>query len=162
MDVWDWFYGKLQSLWLEISETMKGSTIKFIDIAMSMNVHAFIIWEFIRKFGHEEGVKKDKYGRGYVSSVKCRQWINQLAEYVTSHNYSYKQEFNKRQYLFRDENKLAEEKKNERDVRREYSTDRKGNIIRYTYMKDALQVWRWNPNISGWTFIRTVTNKRVE
>ena len=90
---------------------MTGSTIKFIDIAMSMNVHAFIIWEFIRKFGHEEGVKKDKYGRGYVSSTKCRQWINQLAEYVASHNYSYKQEFNKRQYLFRDENKLAEEKR---------------------------------------------------
>ena len=141
---------------------MKGSRIKFIDVAVSMNIHVFIIWEFIRRFGYEKEVKKDKYGRGYVSSTKCRGWINQLAEYVASHNYSYKQEFNKRQYLFRDENKLAEEKKNERDVKREYSTDRKGNVIRYTYMKDALQVWRWNPNISGWTFVRTVTNKRVE
>lgn len=141
---------------------MKGSRTRFIDIAMSMNVHAFIIWEFIRKFGYEAGVEKDKYGRGYVSSTKCRQWINQLAEYVASHNYSYKQEFNKRQYLFRDENRLAEEKKNERDVKREYSTDREGNVIRYTYMKEYLQVWRWNPSISGWSFVRTVTNKRVE
>lgn len=141
---------------------MKGSKIKFMDIAMSMNVHAFIIWEFIRKFGYEEGIEKDKYGRGYVSSTKCRQWINQLAEYVASHNYSYKQEFNKRQYLFRDENRLAEEKKNERDVRREYSTDRKGNVIRYTWMNGGGQVWRWNPSISGWSFVRTVTNKRVE
>ena len=141
---------------------MKGSRVKFIDIAVSMNVHAFIIWEFIRKFGYEEGVEKDKYGRGYVSSTKCRQWINQLAEYVASHNYSYKQEFNKRQYLFRDENKLAEEKKNERDVKREYSTDRKGNVIRYTWMNGGGQVWRWNPIISGWSFVKTVENKRVE
>ena len=141
---------------------MKGSRIKFIDIAVSMNVHVFIIWEFIRKFGYEGGVEKDKYGRGCVRSTKCRQWINQLAEYVASHNYSYKQEFNKRQYLFRDENRLAEERKNERDVRREYSTDRKGNIIRYTWMKEGGQVWRWNPDISGWSFIKKVGNKRVE
>lgn len=141
---------------------MKGSKTRFIDIAMSMNVHAFVIWEFIRKFGYEAGVEKDKYGRGYVSSAKCRLWINLLAEYVAGHKYSYKQEFNKRQYLFRDESRLAEEKKNERGVKREYSTDRKGNVIRYTHMKKGVQVWKWDPDIPGWSFVKTVGNKKVE
>ena len=141
---------------------MECSKTKFIDIAMSMNVHVFIIWEFIRKFGYEAGVEKDKYGRGYVSSTKCRKWINRLSEYVAGHKYSYKQDFNKRQYLYRDENKSVEEKKNEQDVKREYSTDRKGNVIRYTHMKGCVQVWRWDPDISGWTFIKTAGNKRVE
>ena len=130
---------------------MKGTTVKFIDIAMSMNVHAFIIWEFIRKFGYEAGVEKDKYGRGYVSSTKCRQWINQLAEYVASHNYSYKQEFNKRQYLFRDENRLLEEKKNERDVTRTYLIDKQGRIARRTTYRDGTsQMWVWNTDGGGW------------
>ena len=130
---------------------MKGSRTRFIDIAMSMNVHAFIIWEFIRKFGYEAGVEKDKYGRGYVSSTKCRQWINQLAEYVASHNYSYKQEFNKRQYLFRDENKLAEEKKNERDVTRTYLIDKQKRIARRTTYSDGTsQIWVWNTDGGGW------------
>lgn len=130
---------------------MKGTTVKFIDIAMSMNVHAFIIWEFIRKFGYEAGVEKDKYGRGYVSSTKCRQWINQLAEYVASHNYSYKQEFNKRQYLFRDENRLLEEKKNERDVTRTYLIDKQRRIARRTTYRDgASQMWVWNTDGGGW------------
>ena len=130
---------------------MKGSKTKFIDIAMSMNVHVFIIWEFIRKFGYEAGVEKDKYGRGYVSSTKCRQWINQLAEYVASHNYSYKQEFNKRQYLFRDENRLLEEKKNERDVTRTYLIDKQGRIARRTTYRDGTsQMWVWNTDGGGW------------
>lgn len=130
---------------------MKGSKTKFIDIAMSMNVHTFIIWEFIRKFGYEAGVEKDKYGRGYVSSTKCRQWINQLAEYVASHNYSYKQEFNKRQYLFRDENRLLEEKKNERDVTRTYLIDKQGRIARRTAYRDGTsQMWVWNTDGGGW------------
>lgn len=130
---------------------MKGTTVKFIDIAMSMNAHAFIIWEFIRKFGYEAGVEKDKYGRGYVSSTKCRRWINQLAEYVASHNYSYKQEFNKRRYLFRDENRLLEEKKNERDVTRTYLIDKQGRIARRTTYRDGTsQMWVWNTDGGGW------------
>lgn len=144
---------------------MKGSRIKFIDIAMSMNVHAFIIWEFIRKFGYEEGVEKDKYGRGYVSSAKCRGWIDKLAGYVKEQDFSYKQEINKRQYLFRDLDRLAEEKRNERDVPREYSTDRAGNVIRYTWFnknKTCGQLWRWGGAIGGWTFVKTVVKKVVE
>ena len=90
---------------------MRCTTVKFIDIAMSMNVHTFIIWEFIRRYGYNEGVTKDKYGRGYVSSAKCRGWIDKLAQYVKEQDFSYKQEINKRQYLFRDPDRLAEEKR---------------------------------------------------
>lgn len=32
--------------------------IKFVDIAQCLNVHAFIIWEFIRRYGFEKGVKR--------------------------------------------------------------------------------------------------------
>ena len=119
---------------------MIGTTVKFIDIAMSMNVHTFIIWEFIRRYGYGEGVTKDQ-------------------------DFSYKQEINKRQYLFRDLDRLAEEKRNEQDVPREYSTDRAGNVIRYTWFnknKTCGQLWRWDCSIGGWTFVKTVAKKVVE
>lgn len=144
---------------------MKGTTVKFIDIAMSMNVHTFIIWEFIRRYGYQDGVTKDRYGRGYVSSVKCRAWIDKLANYVRDQNFTYKQDVNKAQYLFRDLDRLAEEKRNERDVSREYSTDRAGNVIRYTWFgknKTWGQLWRWDSSLGGWTFVKTVLKKVVE
>ena len=131
--------------------------VRFVDIAYSMNVHIFIIWEFIRKFGYERGTRKDKYGRGYVSAVQCRKWIQKLKEYIDEQDFTYKQEFNKRQYLYRDENKLSMEKRNEQDVPREYSVDKQGNIVRYTWFGEDRATgneWRWDPDLNGWTFVR--------
>lgn len=133
--------------------------VRFVDIAYSMNVHIFIIWEFIRKFGYERGTRKDKYGRGYVSAVQCRKWIQKLKDYIDEQDFTYKQEFNKRQYLYRDENKLSLEKKNEQDVPRTYSVDKEGNIIRYTWFgKDraAGTEWKWDADLNGWTFVQTI------
>lgn len=130
-----------------------------MDIAYSMNVHIFIIWEFIRKFGYERGTRKDKYGRGYVSAVQCRKWIQKLKEYIDEQDFTYKQEFNKRQYLYRDENKLSLEKKNEQDVPRTYSVDKEGDIVRYTWFgKDraAGTEWKWDADLNGWTFVQTI------
>ena len=130
---------------------MKGSRINFIDIAVSMNVHVFIIWEFIRRFGYEKEVKKDKYGRGTVSARACRRWITGLYIYVKQQDFTYKQDINKRQYLFRDENRLLEEKKNEQDVSRMYMIDKKGRIARRTtYADGTFQMWVWNTDGGGW------------
>lgn len=130
---------------------MKGSRINFIDIAVSMNVHVFIIWEFIRRFGYEKEVKKDKYGRGTVSARACRRWINELYIYVGQQDFTYRQGINKRQYLFRDENRLIEEKKNEQDVSRMYMVDKKGRIARRTTYRDGtFQTWAWNTDGGGW------------
>ena len=131
--------------------------VRFVDIAYSMNVHIFIIWEFVRKFGYERGTRKDKYGRGYVSAVQCRKWIQKLKDYIDEQDFTYKQEFNKRQYLYRDENKLSLEKKNEQDVPRTYSVDKKGNIVRYTWFnkdRSTGDEWRWDADLNGWTFVQ--------
>lgn len=133
--------------------------VRFVDIAYSMNVHIFIIWEFIRKFGYERGTRKDKYGRGYVSAVQCRKWIHKLKEYIDEQDFTYKQEFNKRQYLYRDENKFAEEKRNGQDVPREYSVDKYGNIVRYTWLsenRDTGTEWKWDADLNGWTFVQVL------
>lgn len=133
--------------------------VKFIDIAYSMNVHVFIIWEFIRRYGYERGVRKDKYGRGDVSAVACRKWIHKLYEYIQEQDFSYKQDVNKRQYIFRDEKRLAEEKRNEQDVKRVYSVDKDGNIIRTTLLGqdgDTGQVHRWDVHIQGWKYVKTI------
>ena len=133
--------------------------VKFIDIAYSMNVHVFIIWEFIRRYGYERGVRKDKYGRGDVSAVACRKWIHKLYEYIQEQDFSYKQDINKRQYIFRDEKRLAEEKRNEQDVKRVYSVDKDGNIIRTTLLGqdgDTGQVHRWDVCIQGWKYVKTI------
>lgn len=133
--------------------------VNFIDIAYSMNVHVFIIWEFIRRHGYERGVRKDKYGRGDVSAVACRKWIHKLYEYTREQGFSYKQDVNKGLYIFRDEKRLAEEKRNEQDVRRIYSVDRRGNIIRTTYLgadEDTAQVYRWDTELMGWKYVKTI------
>lgn len=130
---------------------MKGTTVKFIDIAMSMNVHVFIIWEFIRRYGYQEGVTKDKYGHGTVSARACRRWINGLYLYVRQQDFTYKQDINKRQYLFRDLERLAEEKRNEQDVARTYLIDKQRRIARRTTYRDGTsQMWVWNTDGGGW------------
>ena len=124
--------------------------VRFVDIAYSMNVHIFIIWEFIRKFGYERGTRKDKYGRGYVSAVQCRKWIQKLKEYIDKQDFTYRQDFNKRQYLYRDENKLSLEKKNEQDAPRTYSVDKHGNIVRYTWFSEDRATgteWKWDADL---------------
>ena len=133
--------------------------VRFVDIAYSMNVHIFIIWEFVRKFGYERGTRKDKYGRGYVSAVQCRKWIQKLKDYIDKQDFTYKQEFNKRQYLYRDENRYSLEKKNGQDVPRTYSVDKHGNIVRYTWFSEDRATgteWRWDPDLNGWTFVQTL------
>lgn len=137
--------------------------VRFIDIAHAMNVHVFIIWEFVRRYGHERGVCKDKYGGGDVSAVACRKWINKLYAYIREQDFTYKQDINKRKYLFRDEKKRAEEKRDERDVPREYSIDKDGNIIRYSWMGASRtfgQVWRWNTETASWGYVETTLLRR--
>lgn len=125
--------------------------VKFIDIAQCLNVHAFIIWEFIRRYGFEKGVKKDRWGRGSVSPRECRKWIDKLAAYIGEQDFTYKQEVNKRQYLFRDEARRDEEKRNEQDITRTYGIDPDGRIKRVTKFKDGTsQTWYWHRDSLGW------------
>ena len=129
--------------------------IKFVDIAQCLNVHAFIIWEFIRRYGFEKGVKKDRWGRGSVSPRECRKWVDRLATYIGEQNFTYKQEINKRQYLFRDEARRDEEKQNERDVPRRYTIDKQGRISQATLFLDgSVMVWYWDTDGGGWLFDR--------
>lgn len=129
--------------------------IKFVDIAQCLNVHAFIIWEFIRRYGFEKGVRKDRWGRGSVSPQECRKWLDKLATYIGEQGFTYKQEINKRQYLFRDRARRGEEKRNEQDVPRRYTIDRQGRISRATLFPDgSVMVWYWNADGGGWLFDR--------
>ena len=70
--------------------------VSFMDMAVCLNVHTFIIWEFIRRYGVEKGVKKDRWGRGSVSARDCRKWIDKLAAYIGEQDFTYKHEVNKR------------------------------------------------------------------
>mgnify|MGYP003618408678 CR=1 FL=1 len=125
--------------------------VKFIDIAQCLNVHAFIIWEFIRRYGFEKGVKKDRWGRGSVSPRECRKWIDKLAAYIGEQDFTYKQEVNKRQYLFRDEARRDEEKRNEQDITRTYGIDPDGRIKRVsTFKNGTVQTWYWHRDSPGW------------
>lgn len=127
--------------------------IKFVDIAQCLNVHAFIIWEFIRRYGFEKGVKKDRWGRGSVSPRECRKWINMLVTYISEQDFTYKQEVNKRQYLFRDKARRDEEKRNEQDAPRRYTIDKQGRISRATLFPDgSIMVWYWNTDGGVWHF----------
>ena len=129
--------------------------VKFVDIAQCLNVHAFIIWEFVRRYGFEKGVKKDRWGRGSVSPRECRKWLDKLATYIGEQDFTYKQEVNKRQYLFRDEARRDEEKRNEQDVPRRYTIDKEGRISRATLFPDgSIMVWYWNASGGGWLFDR--------
>lgn len=132
--------------------------VSFMDLAMCLNCHVFIIWEFIKRYGFEKGVKKDRWGRGSVSARECRKWIDKLAAYISEQDFTYKQEVNKRQYLFRDEARRDEEKRNERDVPRRYTIDRQGRISRATLFPDgSIMIWYWS--VDGWLFDRWESNK---
>lgn len=125
--------------------------VSFMDIAVCLNCHAFIIWEFIRRYGYTAGVTKDKYGRGYVEAALCNGWIDKLAKYVAAQDFTYKQPINKRQYLIRDEARLAEEKKNEQDISRIYGIDPDGRIKRVSAFKNGtVQTWYWHRDSLGW------------
>lgn len=125
--------------------------VSFMDMAVCLNCHAFIIWEFIRRYGYTAGVTKDKYGRGYVEAHLCNEWIDKLAKYVASQDFTYMQPINKRQYLVRDEARLAEEKRNERDVSRTYGIGPDGRIKRVSMFKDGtVQTWYWHRDSLGW------------
>lgn len=129
--------------------------VSFMDLAVCLNCHVFIIWEFIRRYGFEKGVKKDRWGRGSVSPRECRKWINMLATYISEQDFTYKQEVNKRQYLFRDEARRDEEKRNEQDVPRRYTIDKQGRISRATLFPDgSVMIWHWNADGGGWQFDR--------
>ena len=132
--------------------------VKFMDLAQCLNVHTFIIWEFIRRHGFEKGVKKDRWGHGSVSARECRKWIDKLAAYIGVQGFTYKQEVNKRQYLFRDEARRDEEKRNEQDVPRRYTIDKEGRISRATLFPDgSIMIWHWSDD--GWLFDRWESNK---
>nr|DAY21722.1 MAG TPA: hypothetical protein [Caudoviricetes sp.] len=127
--------------------------IRFMDLAVCLNVHTFIIWEFIRRHGLEKGVKKDRWGRGSVPPRECRKWIDKLATYISGHDFTYKQEVNKRQYLFRDEARRNEEMRNEQDAPRRYTIDKEGRISRATLFSDgSMMIWHWSAD--GWQFDR--------
>lgn len=127
--------------------------VKFIDLAWCLNVHTFIVWEFIKRHGFEKGVKKDKWGRGSVPARECRKWIDKLAAYIEEQDFTYKQEFNKRLYLFRDEARRKEEKRNEQDAPRQYTIDKEGRISRATLFPDGSKmIWHWS--VDGWQLDR--------
>lgn len=125
--------------------------VSFMDIAVCLNCHAFIIWEFIRRYGYTAGVTKDKYGRGYAEAGLCNGWIDKLAKYVATQDFTYKQPVNKRQYLARDEARRAEEKRNEQDISRTYGIDAQGRIKRVSTFKNGTsQTWYWHRDSLGW------------
>ena len=65
---------------------------------------------------------------------------------------------NKRQYLFRDEARRDEEKRNEQDVPRRYTIDTEGRISRATLFPDgSIMIWYWS--VDGWLFDRWESNK---
>lgn len=132
--------------------------VKFMDLAACLNVHTFIIWEFIRRHGFEKGVEKDRWGRGSVSAHECRKWIDKLAAYIGGQGFTYKQEVNKRQYLFRDVARRDEEKRNEQDAPRRYTIDEEGRISRATLFPDgSIMIWYWSAD--GWLFDRWESKK---
>lgn len=125
--------------------------VSFMDMAVCLNCHVFIIWEFIRRYGHTAGVTKDKYGRGYVEARICDGWIDGLARYVAAQDFTYKQSVNKKRYLIRDEERFAEEKRNEQDISRTYGIDELGRIKRVSTFKDGtVQTWYWHRDSPGW------------
>src|SRR5574343_680715 len=89
------------------------SIIKFVDICNAFNVHAFIVWEFLRRYGFLNGVSKDQWGRGSVQSPECDKWLDKFSGYLAFQEYSYKQEINKGQYTYREIERFQREKESE-------------------------------------------------
>lgn len=119
--------------------------VRFIDICNALNVHAFIVWEFIKRYGYTEGVRKDKFGRGYVQTGECRKWLSELVDYLKFQEYSYKQEINKGQYTYRNQDRFQREKESEADIERIVSSDEDGNITRLLLFKNnSIGVEQWD------------------
>lgn len=125
--------------------------VSFMDLAVCLNCHAFIIWEFIRRCGYTAGVTKDRYGRGYVEAGLCNGWIDKLAKYVAAQDFTYKQPINKGQYLARDGARRAEEKRNGKGITRTYGIDPDGRIKRVsTFRNGTVQTSYWHRDSLGW------------
>ncbi|WAX10355.1 hypothetical protein BV57P2_00047 [Phocaeicola phage BV57P2] len=126
--------------------------IKFVDICNALNVHAFIVWEFINRYGHTKGVTKDKWGRGSVQSSECDKWLHKFSEYLVFQEYSYKQEINKGQYTYRDPERFQREKESETDVLKVYGA--KDGIITRTdnYKNGSKSVKCWDTKECVWKY----------
>lgn len=124
--------------------------IRFVDICNAFNIHAFIVWEFVRRYGHLKGVSKDKWGRGYVRTSECNKWVNKLSEYLAFQEYSYKQEINKGQYTYRDRARFEREKESESDIVRRYGAVN-GSLTRTNiYRNGTSRRQRWNAEECVW------------
>lgn len=116
--------------------------MRFIDIANCFNVHAFILWEMCKRYGFHP--VKDKYGRGHLEDAEATILVSMLPSYPALQRFTYKQEINKGQYVFRDEARRDREAESERDVPREYSVT-EGRIVRTTSLRDGtVYVCKWN------------------
>ncbi|WAX10992.1 hypothetical protein BV741P4_00045 [Phocaeicola phage BV741P4] len=126
--------------------------IKFVDLCNAFNVHAFIVWEFISRYGHTKGVMKDKWGRGYVQSSECNKWLHKFTEYLVFQEYSYKQEINKGQYTYRDTERFQREKESETDVLKVYGA--KDDLITRTdqYKNGTKSVKYWDATECVWKY----------
>lgn len=118
--------------------------IKFVDICNAFNIHAFIVWEFVRRYGFEKGITKDAFGRGYVKVKEADKWVNKLAEYLVFQEYSYKQSINKGQYTYRDRVRFQREKESESDIVRKYGA--KDGVLTRTnqYRNGTSRVQTWD------------------
>ena len=118
----------------------------------ALNVHAFIVWEFLRRYGFLEGVSKDKRGRGYVRSSECDKWLDKFTEYLVFQEYSYKQEINKGQYTYRGPERFQREKESETDVLRVYGA--KDGLITRTdnYKNGSKSVKCWDAKECVWKY----------
>ena len=126
--------------------------IKFIDICNALNVHAFIVWEFLRRYGFLNGVSKDQWGRGSVLSSECDKWLNKFSGYLVFQEYSYKQEINKGLYTYRDPERFQREKESETDVPKVYGA--KDDLITRTdhYTDGSKSVKYWDTKECVWKY----------
>ena len=128
--------------------------ISFKEIGRCLNVHQFFIWEFIRRYGYEKGVHKDRFGFGHVPARLANRWIHKLAEYRSFQQYSYKQEINKGQYTYISEERRQREVESEQDLERVYGVDEDGSIVRGTvFASGGRQVWKWNDLFQSWQLV---------
>ncbi|WAX10563.1 hypothetical protein BV283P2_00057 [Phocaeicola phage BV283P2] len=126
--------------------------IKFVDLCNAFNVHAFIVWEFIHRYGHTKGVTKDKWGRGSVLSSECDKWLDKFSGYLVFQEYSYKQEINKGLYTYRDPERFQREKESETDVHKVYGA-KDGLIIRTdNYKNGSKSVKCWDATECVWKY----------
>ena len=124
--------------------------IRFVDICNAFNIHAFIVWEFVRRYGFEKGITKDSYGRGYVPAKEANKWVNKLSEYLVFQEYSYKQEINKGQYTYRDRTRFKREKESESDIIRRYGADGDSLTRTNIYCNGTSRKQRWNAGECVW------------